>query len=97
MSSTALLAFVVGFGVKPPLSPFHTWLPPAHADAPGLASAILAGVLLRVRTYGLVRMPFRIMPQTFVAPALPIGVVVVSSSGGLRRAEAVEREAAHRL
>src|SRR3546814_12948876 len=42
-----LLGFVLGFGIKTPLFPVHTWLPPAHVDAPGPASAILAGVLLR--------------------------------------------------
>ncbi len=51
-----LLAFVIGFGIKTPLFPVHTWLPPAHVNAPGPVSAILAGVLLKMGTYGLIRL-----------------------------------------
>ncbi|MDN3722104.1 proton-conducting transporter membrane subunit [Roseibium salinum] len=46
-ASLVLAGFLVGFAIKTPLVPFHTWLPPAHVDAPGPASAILAGVLLK--------------------------------------------------
>src|SRR3546814_9560753 len=60
-----LLGFVLGFGIKTPLFPVHTWLPPAHVDAPGPASAILAGVLLKMGTYGLIRLPFSMMSETF--------------------------------
>ncbi len=74
-----LLAFVVGFGIKTPVWPFHTWLPPAHVDAPGPASAILAGVLLKMGTYGLVRLPLQMMPETFARWALPIAIVGVIS------------------
>src|SRR3546814_13948315 len=49
------LAFGVGLAVKIPTVPFHTWLLPAHVDAPAPASAILAGVLLQMGTYGVVR------------------------------------------
>ncbi len=52
-----LLALVVGLAVKTPLVPVHTWLPPAHVDAPGPVSAILAGVLLKMGTYGMIRLP----------------------------------------
>ena len=78
-ASLVLLAFVVGFGIKTPIFPFHTWLPPAHVDAPGPASAILAGVLLKMGTYGLVRLPLQMMPETFARWALPIAVVGVIS------------------
>jgi NADH-quinone oxidoreductase subunit M len=74
-----LLGFFVGFAIKTPLFPFHTWLPPAHVDAPGPASAILAGVLLKMGTYGLVRMPFAMMAETFARYALAIGIVAVIS------------------
>lgn len=74
-----LLGFVIGFGIKTPLFPFHTWLPPAHVDAPGPASAILAGVLLKMGTYGLVRLPLSMMPQTFATYALALGIVAVIS------------------
>ena len=78
-SGLVLLAFLVGFGIKIPVWPLHTWLPPAHVDAPGPASAILAGVLLKMGTYGLVRIPLQMMPETFARWALPIAVVGVIS------------------
>lgn len=74
-----LLAFVLGFAVKTPLFPFHTWLPPAHVDAPGPASAILAGVLLKMGTYGLIRIPFSMMRDAFAAYALPLAIIAVIS------------------
>lgn len=74
-----LFAFVLGFAVKTPLFPVHTWLPPAHVDAPGPASAILAGVLLKMGTYGLIRFPFQMMRDAFVAAAPWIaGLAVIS-------------------
>lgn len=77
--SLVLLGFVFGFAVKTPLFPVHTWLPPAHVDAPGPASAILAGVLLKMGTYGMVRIPFSMMIETFARWALVIGIVAVIS------------------
>ncbi|KAA9005567.1 complex I subunit 4 family protein [Histidinibacterium aquaticum] len=73
------LAFVIGFGIKTPVFPFHTWLPPAHVDAPGPASAILAGVLLKMGTYGLIRIPLQMMPETFARWALPLAILGVIS------------------
>jgi NADH-quinone oxidoreductase subunit M len=54
------LAFVLAFAIKVPLFPFHTWLPDAHVEAPTAGSVILAGVLLKMGTYGFVRflLPF---------------------------------------
>jgi NADH-quinone oxidoreductase subunit M len=71
--------FFIGFAIKTPLVPFHTWLPPAHVDAPGPASAILAGVLLKMGTYGFVRILIAMMPATFAQFALPIGILAVIS------------------
>src|SRR3546814_68033 len=73
------LAFGVGLAVKIPTVPFHTWLPPAHVDAPAPASAILAGVLLKMGTYGVVRIMLSMMPATFERFALPIGILAVVS------------------
>ena len=74
-----LFAFVTGFAVKTPLFPLHTWLPPAHVDAPGPASAILAGVLLKIGTYGLIRIPYSMMTEAFACYAWIIGVLAVIS------------------
>jgi hypothetical protein len=57
------LAFALAFAVKVPLFPFHTWLPDAHVEAPTAGSVILAGVLLKMGTYGLVRFAFPLFPQ----------------------------------
>jgi len=54
-----LAALVVGLAVKVPLVPLHTWLPPAHVQAPGPVSAILAGVLLKTGAYRLIRLRTR--------------------------------------
>ncbi len=73
------LGFVVGLGVKTPIVPFHTWLPPAHVDAPAPASTILAGVLLKMGTYGFVRILLSMMPDTFARFALPLAIAAVVS------------------
>jgi NADH-quinone oxidoreductase subunit M len=76
----ATLVFVglaIGFAVKTPLVPVHTWLPPAHVDAPGPASAVLAGVLLKMGTYGFLRIPMAMQPDTFARFAFPLGVLAV--------------------
>ncbi len=57
------LAFFVGFAIKVPMFPFHTWLPDAHVEAPTAGSVILAGVLLKMGTYGFVRFSLPFFPQ----------------------------------
>jgi NADH-quinone oxidoreductase subunit M len=72
------LAFAVAFAIKVPLFPFHTWLPDAHVQAPTAGSVILAGVLLKMGTYGFVRFAFPLFPRAAIAfaPALAVlGVV----------------------
>jgi NADH-quinone oxidoreductase subunit M len=66
------LAFTLAFAIKVPLFPFHTWLPDAHVEAPTAGSVILAGVLLKMGTYGLVRFAFPLFPAaaSFFAPYL---------------------------
>ncbi|HEX4817798.1 MAG TPA: NADH-quinone oxidoreductase subunit M [Nonomuraea sp.] len=74
-----LLAVGVGLAVKTPVVPVHTWLPPAHTDAPAAGSAILAGVLLKMGTYGLARIAVPILPGEWRAYAWPIMVIGVVS------------------
>lgn len=57
------LAFFVGFAIKVPMFPFHTWLPDAHVEAPTAGSVILAGVLLKMGTYGFVRFALPFLPD----------------------------------
>jgi NADH-quinone oxidoreductase subunit M len=61
------LAFAVAFAIKVPLFPFHTWLPDAHVQAPTAGSVILAGVLLKMGTYGFLRFAFPLFPEATIA------------------------------
>lgn len=71
------LAFAVAFAIKVPLFPFHTWLPDAHVQAPTAGSVILAGVLLKMGTYGLLRFAFPLFPQAAVTFAPWIATLAV--------------------
>ncbi|MEO5884114.1 MAG: NADH-quinone oxidoreductase subunit M, partial [Candidatus Limnocylindrales bacterium] len=62
-----------------PMVPVHTWLPPAHVDAPGPASAILAGVLLKMGTYGFIRILMSMLPESWAEFAFPIAILAVIS------------------
>jgi NADH-quinone oxidoreductase subunit M len=75
----AFVAMFVGFGVKVPIVPFHTWLPDAHVEAPSPVSVLLAGVLLKMGTYALLRFNFTMLPETATALAVPIAAVAVVS------------------
>ena len=70
-----LLALLVAFAVKTPVVPFHTWLPAAHVEAPTAGSVVLAGVLLKLGTYGLVRFALQMTPDAFRSAALAVAVV----------------------
>lgn len=63
--TTLLIALLVGFGVKVPLFPFHTWLPDAHVEASTPVSVLLAGVLLKLGTYGLLRFGLGLFPEAW--------------------------------
>ena len=71
------LAFALAFAIKVPLFPFHTWLPDAHVQAPTAGSVILAGVLLKMGTYGLVRFAFPLFPTAAAEFAPWIAVLAV--------------------
>ena len=68
----------MGFGIKIPLFPFHTWLPDAHVEASTPISVLLAGVLLKLGTYGLLRFGMNLLPEawTYLAPWLATWAVV---------------------
>ena len=69
-----LVALLIGFGIKIPLVPFHTWLPDAHTQASTPVSVLLAGVLLKLGTYGLLRFCLGLFPEAWslLAPGLAI-------------------------
>jgi NADH-quinone oxidoreductase subunit M len=71
------LAFALAFAIKVPLVPFHTWLPDAHVEAPTAGSVILAGVLLKMGTYGLLRFAFPLFPKAAVFFAPYLGALAV--------------------
>ena len=71
-------AFMVGFAIKVPMFPFHTWLPDAHVEAPTAGSVILAGVLLKMGTYGFVRFSLPLLPQASSNPRIVKAMVTLS-------------------
>ena len=66
------LAFFLAFAIKVPMFPFHTWLPAAHVEAPTAGSVILASILLKMGTYGMVRFCLPITPDATMQLAMPI-------------------------
>lgn len=71
------LSFFLAFAIKVPLFPFHTWLPDAHTEAPTAGSVILAGILLKIGTYGLMRFSVPLFPEAAVQLSTPISVLAV--------------------
>ncbi|MEX0876471.1 MAG: NADH-quinone oxidoreductase subunit M [Phycisphaerales bacterium] len=80
-----LAAMLAGFAVKVPLFPVHTWLPLAHTEAPTAGSVILAGVLLKLGTYGFYRFAIPLAPQAFFeyAPAIAVLAIIGIIYAGL--------------
>ena len=70
-------AFVLAFAIKVPVFPLHTWLPDAHVEAPTAGSVILAGVLLKMGTYGMLRFAMPLFPAATAAFAPALGVLAV--------------------
>jgi NADH-quinone oxidoreductase subunit M len=71
------LAFAVAFAIKVPIWPLHTWLPDAHTEAPAAGSVILAGVMLKMGTFGFIRYAMPLFPQAALAAAPGIAVLGV--------------------
>lgn len=83
--SWCMAAMLLGFAVKVPVFPFHTWLPLAHTEAPTAGSVILAGVLLKLGTYGILRFVLGFTPEAVVlhAPLIAVLAVIGIIYGGL--------------
>jgi|SRR5579863_3147877 len=79
------LAFFLGFAIKVPMFPFHTWLPDAHTDAPTAGSVLLAGVLLKMGTYGFVRFCLPLFPagSHYFVPLIAVLAMTGIVYGGL--------------
>lgn len=71
------LAFTLAFCIKVPLFPFHTWLPYAHTEAPTAGSVVLAAIMLKLGTYGLIRICLPVFPNAFAEFAPILGVLAV--------------------
>jgi len=71
-SVIAFLFLFIAFAIKVPIFPFHTWLPLAHVEAPTAVSVILAGVLLKLGTYGMMRISFPLFPEVALKFAVPL-------------------------
>ena len=71
------LGLFLGFAIKVPMWPFHTWLPDAHTEAPTVGSVLLAAVLLKMGTYGFIRIALPILPDAAVTFAPLIGILAV--------------------
>jgi NADH-quinone oxidoreductase subunit M len=68
-------AVALGFAIKVPMWPFHTWLPDAHTEAPTIGSVLLAGIMLKMGTYGFVRIALPVLPEGAQAYAPLIGIL----------------------
>ena len=81
----AFLGIGLSFAIKAPMWPFHTWLPDAHTEAPTVGSVLLAGILLKMGTYGFVRIALPILPEgaQFWAPTIAVLSVIAIIYGAL--------------
>jgi NADH-quinone oxidoreductase subunit M len=69
------IGLFIGFAIKVPIFPFHTWLPDAHVEAPTAVSVILAGVLLKMGTYGMLRINYPMLPDATLWFSLPLAIL----------------------
>lgn len=84
------IAFFIAFAIKVPMFPFHTWLPDAHVEAPTAGSIVLAGILLKMGTYGFLRFSLPMLPQAslyFTTPILILSLIAIIYGGYLALAQ----------
>jgi NADH-quinone oxidoreductase subunit M len=81
MQQWVFWAFFLGFAIKVPMFPFHTWLPDAHVEAPTAGSVILAAVLLKMGTYGFLRFSLPLLPQASADSVIVQALAVLSLIG----------------
>ncbi len=79
LATVLFAALVFGFMVKMPVVPFHTWLPAAHVEAPTSGSVLLAGILLKMGGYGLLRIPLSFFPDITQTYAVPLALIAIFS------------------
>ena len=79
-------AFFVAFAVKVPMFPFHTWLPDAHVEAPTAGSVILAGIMLKMGTFGFLRFALPLFPDAAMNPTVRVVIVSLAVIGNIHRA-----------
>jgi NADH-quinone oxidoreductase subunit M len=75
------LAFFAAFAVKVPMFPFHTWLPDAHTEAPTAGSVILAGIMLKMGTFGFIRFALPLFPQVAMNPTVRATILILAVIG----------------
>lgn len=81
MEQLVFWSFFLGFAIKVPMFPFHTWLPDAHTEAPTAGSVILAAVLLKMGTYGFIRFSLPLLPQASADRTIVTVLIVLSIIG----------------
>jgi NADH-quinone oxidoreductase subunit M len=80
-STLLFLAFFSAFAVKVPMFPFHTWLPDAHVEAPTAGSVILASIMLKLGTYGFIRLAIPLFPAAAMSPGMRTGIIILALIG----------------
>ncbi|MBI5701042.1 NADH-quinone oxidoreductase subunit M [Candidatus Saganbacteria bacterium] len=79
LAALVFIGFFLAFAIKVPMFPFHTWLPDAHVEAPTAGSVILAGVLLKMGSYGFLRFSLPLLPESCKFFAVPIAILALIS------------------
>ena len=81
MTTALFFAFFLAFAIKVPMFPFHTWLPDAHVEAPTAGSVILAGIMLKMGTYGFLRFAMPFFPEAAMTPAIRATILALGVIG----------------